>query len=113
MIRVLTHTGCVDVTDDHSLITSDGNEISPKEVKIGTELLHNKLPRQINTVGDITVEEAEIMGFFFGDGSCGLYDCDSGKKASWALNNASDKIIDKYTNLCKKQLIILNFITDI
>jgi DNA polymerase elongation subunit (family B) len=45
MIRILTHTGLVDVTDDHSLITKDGNEISPKDVKIGTELLHNKLPK--------------------------------------------------------------------
>ena len=44
MIRILTNTGLVDVTDDHSLITKDGNEISPKDVKIGTELLHNKLP---------------------------------------------------------------------
>ena len=45
MIRVLTHTGLVDVTDDHSLITKDGNEISPKDIKIGTELLHNQLPK--------------------------------------------------------------------
>jgi DNA polymerase elongation subunit (family B) len=44
MIRVLTHNGLVDVTDDHSLITKDGNEISPKDVTIGTELLHNQLP---------------------------------------------------------------------
>jgi DNA polymerase elongation subunit (family B) len=43
MIRILTHTGAVDVTDDHSLITKDGNEISPKDVQIGLELLHNPL----------------------------------------------------------------------
>ena len=43
MMRVLTHTGCVDVTDDHSLITKDGLEISPKDVQIGTELLHHPL----------------------------------------------------------------------
>ena len=43
MIRILTHTGLVDVTDDHSLIRADGNEISPKDVKVGTELLHNPL----------------------------------------------------------------------
>jgi DNA polymerase elongation subunit (family B) len=44
MIRVLTHTGLVDVTDDHSLILSNGQEISPKEVSAGTELLHHSLP---------------------------------------------------------------------
>jgi DNA polymerase elongation subunit (family B) len=43
MVRILTHTGCVDVTDDHSLITKEGTEISPKDVQIGTELLHNPL----------------------------------------------------------------------
>jgi DNA polymerase elongation subunit (family B) len=43
MMRVLTHTGCVDVTDDHSLVKHDGTEISPNELQIGTELLHYKL----------------------------------------------------------------------
>ena len=40
ILRVLTHTGCVDVTDDHSLVKLNGEEISPKEVDVGTELLH-------------------------------------------------------------------------
>ena len=47
MIRILTHNGLVDVTDDHSLITKDGNEISPKDVKIGSELLHNPLLEKV------------------------------------------------------------------
>ena len=102
MIRVLTHTGVVDVTDDHSLILKNGEEISPKDIQIGTELLHNKLPTPYITSNIISEDEAQIMGFFFGDGSCGEYDCPSGKKSSWALNNASPDIIDKYINLCKK-----------
>jgi DNA polymerase elongation subunit (family B) len=47
MVRVLSHTGCVDVTDDHSLIKADGTEISPKDVYIGIELLHNPLLEKI------------------------------------------------------------------
>jgi len=86
IVRVLTHTGLVDVTDDHSLLKMNGDEISPKDVSIGTELLHNKLPLQTNSKSNITLEEAQAMGFFFGDGSCGVYDCPSG-------NNASTKII--------------------
>ena len=43
MMRIVTHTGVVDVTDDHSLIRSDGAEMTPKDVTIGTELLHHKL----------------------------------------------------------------------
>ena len=104
MIRVLTHTGLVDVTDDHSLITKDGQEISPKDVQIGTELLHRQLLEKVeqNNNNFVTENEAKIMGFFFGDGSCGEYDCPSGKKSSWALNNASMEIINKYLELCKK-----------
>ena len=101
MIRILTHTGLVDVTDDHSLILKSGEEISPKDVQIGTELLHNKLPKNNYIYENISEEEAQIMGFFFGDGSCGEYDCPSGKKSSWALNNASPDIINKYLELCK------------
>ena len=44
MMRILTHTGLVDVTDDHSLVRSDGSEVSPKDVKIGAHLLHHTLP---------------------------------------------------------------------
>jgi intein/homing endonuclease len=101
MMRILTHTGCVDVTDDHSLILKSGEEISPKDVKIGTELLHSPLPKNV-ICNTITEDEAQIMGFFFGDGSCGEYECQSGKKSSWALNNASMEIINKYIELCKK-----------
>jgi DNA polymerase elongation subunit (family B) len=103
MMRILTHTGLVDVTDDHSLLTKDSIEISPKDVQIGTELLHNKLPlnENINEIS-ISIDEAKIMGFFFGDGSCGDYNCPSGKKSTWGLNNASMEIINKYLELCKK-----------
>ena len=43
MVRVLTHTGLVDVTDDHSLLRPDGSEVSPKDINIGDELLDNPL----------------------------------------------------------------------
>ena len=44
MMRVLTHTGLVEVTDDHSLVRANGEEVSPVDVEIGTELLHHPLP---------------------------------------------------------------------
>jgi DNA polymerase elongation subunit (family B) len=44
MMRIMTQCGLVDVTDDHSLVLSNGKEISPNEVAIGTELLHHPLP---------------------------------------------------------------------
>ena len=48
MIRILTHTGLVDVTDDHSLILKNGEEISPNEVQFGTDLLYYPLCEKIN-----------------------------------------------------------------
>lgn len=41
MFRILTHTGIVDVTEDHSLLNMDGNEITPNSCDIGDKLLHN------------------------------------------------------------------------
>ena len=104
IVRVLTHTGLVDVTDDHSLLSLDGTEITPNTCNIGTELLHNSVILHDENIEDkckYTKEQAQVMGFFFGDGSCGEYNCKSGKKGSWALNNASVDIISKYIELCK------------
>lgn len=50
MVRVLTHTGLVDVTDDHSLLREDGTEVSPKEVRVGTKLLHCPLDSCSNRI---------------------------------------------------------------
>ena len=102
MLRVLTHTGVVDVTDDHSLVKPDGQEISPKEVTVGTELLHHNLPIDEYVHDLVTVNEARIMGFFFGDGSCGSYHCTSGTKNSWALNNSSMETLNYYKTLCEE-----------
>ena len=151
--RVLTHTGCIDVTEDHSLITENKEPIKPKDLKIGDSLLHSfpkefiensqtivkmkknmtktkvcntcKIEKSVdeyykqNTKKDglngrcrdceyyknsshplrniyknfklddypLTEKEAEVWGFFQGDGSCGSYHCKSGIKNSWALNN--------------------------
>ena len=101
IIRILTHTGLVDVTDDHSLLLEDGTEISPKNVKIGDKLKHAKLPF-VENESNITPEEAEIYGFFFGDGSCGFYHCLSGNKASWGLNNSNYELLEYYKKLCEK-----------
>ena len=86
--RVLTHTGCVDVTEDHSLLDHMGCKIAPKDCVIGTTLMHSELPLLMNTDVSISEEEAWAMGFFMADGSCGKYDTKWGIKYSWAINNA-------------------------
>jgi len=64
MIRVLTHTGVVDVTDDHSLVQSNGEEISPKDVTIGTELLHHNLPILAATVDNGSLSSSSSSKMF-------------------------------------------------
>jgi len=100
MMRITTHTGLVDVTDDHSLILKSGEEISPRECRIGTEMLHQSLPvmKKHDEFG-ISENEARIMGFFFLHGSS----CE--KKMLWQVTNESIKIVKKYFELCKKVYI--------
>jgi len=101
IIRINTHHGIVDVTDDHSLLRNDGTEVSPNNVNIGDALMHVSYPKPIITTCNISVDEARIMGFFCGDGSCGDYNCESGKKCSWALNNSDMNMLEMYRQLCE------------
>jgi DNA gyrase/topoisomerase IV subunit B len=41
IFRVLTHTACVDVTEDHSLVKNNKEEISPKDLSVNDLLLHS------------------------------------------------------------------------
>jgi hypothetical protein len=102
IVRVLTHTGVVDVTDDHSLLRKDGTPVSSNDLTVGDEILHNPYPESNSDAFETSVDEARISGFFFGDGSCGCYECPSGDKASWALNNADMKLLEYYKGLCEK-----------
>jgi DNA polymerase elongation subunit (family B) len=136
LYRVNTFRGCVDVTEDHSLIGKDGKEIKPGDCVEGeTEVAHTfptefvehdvKLREFVyNDCGwekeafqgeyecidckvqdkvlgynvperQITKEEAWVWGFFFGDGSCGFYECKSGDKYSWAINNSNLQFLEK------------------
>ncbi|MCH9773479.1 MAG: hypothetical protein K0U28_08140, partial [Cyanobacteria bacterium] len=102
IFRVLTHTGCVDVTEDHSLLDSMGNKLKPVDAKIGQELLHAFPHEFCSDCTDISAEEAFAMGFFFGEGSCGDYTCPSGRKRSWALNNSNLEYLNEAQQCLEK-----------
>lgn len=40
--RIITQTGLVDVTEDHSLLTPDGEQVKPDSVEVGQSLLHSQ-----------------------------------------------------------------------
>ena len=50
--KILTHTGCIDVTEDHSLITKDKEPIKPCDLKVGDSLLHS-FPKEFGDTDDI------------------------------------------------------------
>lgn len=104
ILRVLTHTGCVDVTEDHSLLDTAKNMVKPSEVKVGDSLLHCELPIIDETPSDISEDTAYALGLFLAEGSCGSYYCkSSGWKHSWAISNADVKVFDRATKgLCEK-----------
>ena len=98
IIRVLTHTGIVDCTDDHSLVNKNGLPLKPNEISVGTELLHS------NTFHDecfdhddtiTSIDEVWAMGFFLADGSSDRYDCPSGIKYTWAINKLDITLLER------------------
>jgi DNA gyrase/topoisomerase IV subunit B len=97
MYRVLTNTGCVDVTEDHSLLDKNGCEITPGACKINKELLHS-FPIISDSDGnsddiDISPDEAWVMGLFFTNGNC---------KFKWELINADLNLLKKIYDILVK-----------
>ena len=106
----------------HSLLNEIGEIIKPMDCKVNkTKLLQSYpellkssqsiKPLLLNEIVEIldkydnierTIEEKEafILGCFYGDGSCGFYNCPSGNKYSWAINNQDIKLLE----MCKKYL---------
>jgi len=106
--RVLTHTGCVDVTEDHSLLKPNKEKVSPKELKIGDALLHSfpiLTTKQVSKY--LSEDEAWLMGLFLADGSCGIYHTKWGTKYSWyigkndlnLMKEAKEKLLKVYGNV--------------
>jgi hypothetical protein len=107
--RILTYTGCVDVTEDHSLLDPALHQVKPSQVTIGTQLYHS-FPENFMMGSEISQELAYIYGVFVGDGSCGAYD----GKYSWAINNKDLDLLDKckaiLENIYKEPFKILDTI---
>jgi len=75
--------------------------------KVNTKILNYKAEAKV-----ITKEEAWVWGIFFGDGSCGSYECESGGKKSWALNNTNLKYLNRtrdYLLMCESREIVSDF----
>jgi DNA polymerase delta subunit 1 len=92
--RVLTHTGLVDVTEDHSLLGPGVELLKPKDVMVGQKLLHS-FPPIANIENVKSLDSLFVIGMFVGDGSCGSYQCPSGRKSTWCINNQDLGLLEK------------------
>jgi DNA polymerase elongation subunit (family B) len=110
LFRILTHTGVVDATEDHSLVLANGTECKPGDVSIGTELLHNDNQHTslADTNTDISENEAWVMGFFMADGSCDAYKYNTQMKYSWAINKSDYTLLEKAKDKCPFNTTILD-----
>jgi len=104
ILRVLTHTSSVDVTEDHSLLDVNAIAVTPNKLNIGDKLL-TSFPDKISSSKDeISNNFARIIGFFFGDGTCGIYNSQGGIKASWKITNTDIQKIKYYEEICSKEI---------
>ena len=111
LYRILTHSGVVDATEDHSLVLENGEECKPSSVTVGTKLLHNfEQYKELSSTLECKIDkyEAWVMGLFLADGSADVYDCPSGVKATWAINKADIELLEKAKIKCKFNTKILD-----
>lgn len=120
LYRVNTHTGCVDCTGDHSLLRKNGEEVKPKELKIGDELLHYDFPLPFDTplsplytnLSDKDIHNYElkspdeeiafIHGMFFAEGTCGTWGERCKEKSSWIIYNQDLLKLERCKNILLK-----------
>jgi DNA polymerase elongation subunit (family B) len=103
IVRILTLDSMVDVTDDHSLLRSNGEEASPKDLYIGDDLLHvplsfyPELDKILHQNITFTSKEARILGFY-----CGMPLASSSMEFS-TLHFIDNNIFlrKKYLEICK------------
>ena len=101
MMRIITNSGLVDVTDDHSLLLKSGEEVSPTDVVLNTELLHCRL-QPFNNRNNVSESAAKLYGYFYIKGICGKYlvpEIDT-KANIWSLINVPDDMVETYLKLC-------------
>lgn len=125
--RIVTHTGIVECSNEHSLLLDDCSSTTPTDLNINDKLRITNLPlpsdtpdkpEHINGISWETIElykipdmvyagiHAEIAfvwGLFYADGSCGEYKCQKYVKKSWAINNQCDALLNRCRNILNKR----------
>jgi DNA polymerase elongation subunit (family B) len=120
LFRVNTHTGSVDCTGDHSLLRNTGEEVKPKDLKIGDKLMQKDFPLPLDTpkeplflslsndtindyiLSSIEEETAFVHGVFFAEGTCGTWGVLGKAKSSWIIYNQDFRLLERCKNILNK-----------
>ncbi len=113
LYTVWTKHGITHVTEDHGLIRDNGEEVTPTEVDEGDPLLHRDIT-DVNVSGmSMEEERAWLLGLFAAEGSCGIYECESGAKASWAINNQDRELLEHAQEILSETFGVQTKIDDV
>ena len=99
--RVVTKSGIVDVTEDHSLLDTNVNIIKPSECEKGQELLHSSPPVFEMNSENIDKNLAYIYGQFMSHGSCRKCYSEDGTIYFWEIKNNDVKKLEKCYDVLK------------
>lgn len=120
LFRVNTHTGCVDCTGDHSLLRKNGEEVKPKNLDFGDELMHKDFPLPLDTpskplflslsdesINNYLLESKEeemafVHGMFFAEGTCGTWGVLEKAKTSWIIYNQDLRLLERCKTILNK-----------
>lgn len=100
IVRVITETGIVDVTEDHSLLRSTGEPVKPNELT-GSDKLMSSFPTntEMESKSRFTPAEAKVMGFFLKNGNA---DNNDRGAAAWCMFGTEYGMLEPYVKLCKE-----------
>lgn len=98
--NVLTHSGYVEVTEDHSLLDENAVIIKPKDCSIGTKLLSSYPDTFNESCNSISQAKAYVYGFFYNKGKCN-YDSEN----IWSLHGIDSKYLCKIKNFIEIQYL--------
>jgi DNA polymerase elongation subunit (family B) len=113
LIRTVTHTGMVETTNDHSLLRPNGDEVKPRDLRVGDKLMHYPTPLPMDTPieplfqtisKDVienynlkTPEEemAFVYGLFMAEGTAGTWGKRLNAKSSWIIFNSDIDLLER------------------
>lgn len=130
--RVLTHTGCIDVTGEHSLLDEDGFEMGCSDSAVGDKLMHMPVPLPPDTPDapmyralsdqdireyiirdevyqNISCKMAFVWGLFFAEGTSGVWGSLHDVKSTWIIYNQDYELLVRAKNILEECYPAYNF----